>query len=167
MPLSTEVIIGKDDISFPQRCVVCGGAVDSQHVSLRGSPVGFHGVIPWIFGATKRLDVPAHKQCGSRLRRALMVRNLSLIAGVTVVLFLAISLGLTKWQAIGLAIAALVIPVVWQVIRPLPFEFTHHSGRFKLMFLDPSLAREVATLNDGEIEDGDDAGAEQDVTPGD
>jgi hypothetical protein len=165
MPLSTEVIVRKDNISFPRRCVVCGGDIDDQHACLRGSPVGFYGVIPWIFGATKKLEVPAHQQCGSRLGRALMARNLALIVGVTAVLVLAISLGLTKWQAIGLAIAAIAIPVVWQVIRPLPFEFTHHSGQFKLMFLDPSLAREVATLNDGEMEDGDDTGSEQDVPP--
>ena len=93
-----------------------------------------------------------------------MVRNLALIVGVTVVLLLAIYLGLTKWQAIGLAIAAIAIPIVWQVIRPLPFEFTYDSGQFKLMFLDPSLAREVATLNDGEMEDGDNTQSE-DVPP--
>lgn len=94
-----------------------------------------------------------------------MVRNLALIVGVTVVLVFAISLGLTKWQAIGLTIAAIAIPVVWQVIRPLPFEFTHHFGRFKLMFLDPSLAREVAILNDDEMEVSDDTESEQDVPP--
>jgi hypothetical protein len=94
-----------------------------------------------------------------------MVRNLVLIVGVIVGLILAISLGLTKWQAIGLTIAAIAIPIVWQVIRPLPFEFTHRFGRFKLMFLDPSLAREVAILNEGEMADGDNTGSEQDVPP--
>lgn len=94
-----------------------------------------------------------------------MVRNLALIVSVTAVLFLAISLGLTKWQSIGLAIAAIAIPVLWQVTRPLPFEFTHHAGRFKLMFLDPLLAREVASLNDGEMEGDDNTGSEQHTPP--
>ncbi len=89
-----------------------------------------------------------------------MIRNLALIVGVTVVLVFAISLGLTKWQAIGLVTAAIATPIVWQVIRPLPFEFTHHAGEFKLMFLDPSLAREVAILNHGELEDDDENGRE-------
>jgi hypothetical protein len=120
MPLSTEVIVRKDDISFPQRCLVCGGNAENQHARLRGSPVGFHGVIPWIFGATKKLEVPAHQECESKLRRALMIRNLAVIVSVTAVLVLAISLGLTKWQAIGLAIAAIAIPIVWQVIMANP-----------------------------------------------
>jgi hypothetical protein len=153
MPLSTEVIVRKDEVTFPKKCVVCGGAVNDENTRLRGNPVGFHGVIPWIFGATKRLDVPAHPECGSRLSRSLWIRNSALVVGVTVVLGVAVFLGLTKWQAVGLALAAIGVPIFWQVIRPPPFEFTHRSGQFKLMFLDPAYAREVAILNDGELED--------------
>ncbi|HUE72340.1 MAG TPA: hypothetical protein VMP01_15760 [Pirellulaceae bacterium] len=161
MPLCTDVIVRKDEVTFPKTCVVCGRTVEDENARLRGNPVGFYGVIPWIFGATKKLNVPAHQQCGSKLSRALLIRNLALIVGVTAVLIVAVSLGLTKWQALGLAIAAIAIPIVWQVIRPLPFEFTHHSGQFKLMFLDPAYAREIATLNDGELKDGNENGSEQ------
>jgi hypothetical protein len=154
MPLSTELIVRKDHVAFPPRCVVCGGTVEGQHARLRGSPVGSHGVVPRIFGATRKLEVPAHRRCGSKLARGLIIRNLALIIGVTAVIVLAVALGLTKWQMVGLAVAAVVVPIVWQVIRPLPFEFTYHRGQFKLMFLEPSYAREVASLNDGELEEG-------------
>jgi hypothetical protein len=78
-----------------------------------------------------------------------------------------VSLGLTKWQVIGLTVAAIAVPIIYQVIRPLAFEFTHQSGRFKLMFLDPGYARETAGLNDGELEDDDEppAGPAGDSTP--
>ncbi len=162
MPLSTDVIVRRKEVTFPHKCVVCGTTVENGSTRIRGNPVGFYGVIPWIFGATKKLDVPAHQPCGSKLSRSLIIRNLSLIVGVILVLILAVSLGLSKWQAIGLAIAAIAIPIIWQVIRPLPFEFTHQSGEFKLMFIDPAYAREIATLNDGELEDDDENGREQD-----
>ena len=91
----------------------------------------------------------------------MMCRNLSLIVGVVVVLIIAVSFGLTKWQAIGLAVAAIAGPIIWQVVRPLAFEFTHDSDRFKLMFLDPDYAREVAELNDGELEGNEEQDAEK------
>ncbi len=163
MPLSTDVIVRKESVTFPHKCVVCYKPVDGEEVKLRGNPVGFYGVIPWLFAATRKLEVPAHQKCGSALSRAMMIRNLSLIVGVLVVLVFAVSLGLTKLQAIGLAIAAIAAPIIWQVLRPLPFEFTHHSDHFKLMFLDPVYAREIADSNDGELDDDEDKnGSEQD-----
>ena len=167
MPLSTDVIVRKEVVVFPRKCVVCRQPVDGEVVGLRGNPVGFHGVVPWLLGRTRRLEVPAHRDCGAKLARAMALRNLSLIIGVVVVLACAVSLGLTKWQVIGLAVAAIAVPIVYQVIRPLAFEFTHQSGRFKLMFLDPGYARETAGLNDGELEDVDEppAGPAGDSTP--
>ena len=153
MPLSTDVIVREKAVSFPRRCVVCCKPVDAEDIILRGNPVGFYGVIPWLFGATKKLEVPAHQKCGSELSRAMMIRNLSLIVGVLLVVIVAASLGLTKWQAIGLAMAATAAPIIIYVVRPLAFEFTYQSSHFKLMFLDPDYAREIADLNNGELED--------------
>ena len=155
MPLSTDVIVRKDELSFPAKCVGCGKDAGGQKTVFRGSPVGFYGVIPYLFGATRKLEVPAHRQCGSRITTSLLIRNLSLVVGVTIIAFLAIFMGLTKWQMIGLCLAAILGPISWQVLRPLPFEFTYSSRAFKLMFLDPSLAREMAELNDGELEEDD------------
>jgi hypothetical protein len=46
-------------------------------------------------------------------------------------------------------LAALVIlpAIVWQVMRPLPLEFTWRRGRFHLVIAESVLAREVAALN--------------------
>lgn len=65
MPLSTDVIVRREIVTFPPKCVVCSKPVDSEEIRLRGNPVGFYGVIPWLFGATKKLKVPAHLKCGS------------------------------------------------------------------------------------------------------
>lgn len=102
MQLSTDVIVRKDEVTFPKGCVVCGKTVDGEHARLRGNPVGFYGFFSWIFGATKKLNVPAHLRCGSKLSRALLIRNLLGIILATAVLIVALALGLTKWQAIGL-----------------------------------------------------------------
>lgn len=154
MPLSTDVIVRKEDVAFPPRCISCDRTIgDGEEVTLRGNPVGLHGVIPWLFDATRKLRVPAHRKCGVRLSRAILMRNLFLVIGITVVAILAVKLGLSKWQAFGTIAAAIVIPVLWQVLRPLAFEFTHHSDYFKLTFRDLYYARDVAALNDGELED--------------
>ena len=153
MPLSTDVIVRKETVIFPRKCVVCGKPVEDEVVKLRGNPVGFYGVISWLFGRSGKLEVPAHTGCGSKLSRSMAIRNLSLILGVAIVAILALSLGLTKWQAVGVISVVIAAPIVWQVIRPLAFEFTHHSDHFKLMFLDPAAAREIAELNEGELED--------------
>lgn len=158
MSLSTDVIVRKDGLTFPTKCVGCGKDAGGQTTVFRGSPVGFYGVIPYLFGATRKLEVPAHRVCGSKITRSLLIRNLSLVIGVTIVALLAIFIGLTQWQMIGLCLATILGPISWQVLRPLPFEFTYSSGAFKLMFLDPALAREVAELNEGELEDDDEEG---------
>ena len=80
------------------------------------------------------------------------MRNLLLVIGTVIVAILAVKMGLSKWQAVGAIAAAIVIPVLWQILRPLAFEFTHHSDHFKLTFRDPSYARDVAALNNGELE---------------
>jgi hypothetical protein len=69
---------------------------------------------------------------------------------------LAIWLDLAKWQAVGVAVAAIALPIIWQVIRPLPFEFTNHGDYYKLAFSDGGYARAVAALNNGEIDDDED-----------
>lgn len=153
MPLSIDVIVHRESVVFPQRCVICDLEAIGEVVELRGNPVGLFGVIPWLLRRTRKLAVPAHAHCGSRLARAILARNLSLIIGVTAVVILAIPLGLSKWQAIGLAATLIVLPILWQVMRPLPFEFTHHGDCFKLMFSNRSYARDVAELNDGQIDD--------------
>lgn len=162
MPLSTDVIVRKDEVTFPKTCVVCCKSVEGEHVRLRGNPVGFYGIFSWIFAATKKLYVPAHLNCGSRLSKALLIRNLSGIILATAVMIVALALGLAKWQAIVLVITVMAIPIFWQTMRPLPFEFTFRSGEFKLMFLDPAYAREFAILNDGEMEDEENDNRESD-----
>ncbi len=150
--LSSDVVVRRESVEFPPRCVVCGGEADGETIGLRGNPTGLFGVIPWLLVRTKRLEVPAHRRCGTRLRRAILLRNLALIIGVTAAVILAMCLGLGKWQSIGLVIAGLSIPTAWQVVRPLPFEFTHHRDHFKLMFADRDYAREAAAMNDGQLQ---------------
>lgn len=82
------------------------------------------------------------------------MRNLSVLIITTVVVIVAVSFGLSKWQAVGMAIASTAIPIFWQMFRPLPIEFTFRSGEFNLMFRDFSYASEVAALNEGELDDG-------------
>ena len=55
MPLSTDVIVRQEAVTFPQKCVVCGEAVDDEKVQLRANPSGFYGVIPWLLGRGKKL----------------------------------------------------------------------------------------------------------------
>jgi hypothetical protein len=153
LTLSTDVIVHRENIAFPSRCVVCDLESHAETVGLRGNPVGFYGVLPWLFRRTKKLHVPAHAHCGSKLWWAILLRNLSLIVGVLIALIFAVSIGLAKWQAIGFAVALILLPIIWQVVRPLPFKFTHHGERFNLMFASKALAREVAALNDGHIDD--------------
>jgi hypothetical protein len=153
LTLSTDVIVHRETIEFPSRCVVCDLECHGETVGLRGNPVGFFGVPPWLFRRTRKLDIPAHAHCGSRLWWAIMLRNLSLVIGVLVALAFAVSIGFTKWPAIGFAIGVILLPILWQVLRPLPFEFTHHGDHFNLMFASKELAREVAALNDGRIDD--------------
>lgn len=153
MQLSTDVKIQKEAVSFPHRCVVCDSEEEVISAQLRGSPVGFHGFIPWLFGATRKLKVPTHGHCINKLRTYLVFRHLSMIIISTLVIIVALSYGLSKWQTLGCGILAIAIPIFWQVIRPLPFEFTYRSGEFKLMFLRQSYASEVAKLNGGELED--------------
>lgn len=153
LALSTDVIVHRKSIEFPRRCVVCDLESHAETIGLRGNPVGFYGVLPWLFQRTRKLYVPAHGYCGSKLWRAILFRNLSLIVGVLIALVFAVYIGLAKWHAIGFAVTLIFLPIIWQVLRPLPFEFIHHGDRFNLMFASRALAREVAALNDGHIDD--------------
>ncbi|MCW1886336.1 hypothetical protein OKA04_16480 [Luteolibacter flavescens] len=156
MTLSTDVTIEKETVAFPSKCIACGEASQPDEVvKLRANPVGFFGMTPWIFGATAKLVVPAHRGCGVRLSRAIFLRSFSSLVFITVVGVVAVLWGLSKWQALGVTLFAVLLPLLWQVLHPLAFEFTHRSGSYKLMFRDPGYAREVAEMNGGEKDDED------------
>ena len=157
LELSTEVSIPGDTVKFPSRCVVCGADLDTgDTVTLRGNPVGFNGVIPWLLRRTKLLAVPAHAHCGAPLARQLLRRNLMPIALITIVIIVAvIFLNVPKWPTIAICVALLIFHGLWEVCHPPAFEFTHRWSRFKLSFRDPDYARDVAAINDGAVLEGD------------
>jgi hypothetical protein len=152
MPFSTDVIVRNEEVVFPDKCVVCGQNAEGECVKLRGNPVGFFGFFTWIIGRTEKLNVPAHLRCGSNLSGALLIRNVSGIVLATVVMISALVLGISKWQTVGLVVAVMAVPIFWQMMRAQPFEFTFQLGEFNLMFSDSDYAKEVALMNDGELE---------------
>jgi len=156
MGLSTDVTVsGNRSVVFPDECVLCGRDACGETTPLRGNPVGVNGVFSWILRRTKLLHVPAHPRCGRMLRLAVLWRNVSLLALATIGLVIALYLNWTKSQMVYLVIGMIALPVIWQTVRPVAFEFTHTENHYKLMFRSRKYARIVRALNEGSIEDGD------------
>jgi hypothetical protein len=120
---------------------------------MRGNPVGFYGAFVWIVGQTPCLWVRAHSNCALFLKTRVLARNLVPLVLVTLIVVVGITQGWNKWPTIGLAIAVMTLPVIWQVVRPVAFEFVRRGDVYVCMFAERSYAEEFAALNNGEIEE--------------
>ena len=164
MPLGTEVLVEKETIEFPEQCVVCGRHAGGDHVPMRANPHGINGMVPWLFGRAKVLEFSAHRDCGSRLRRVVLARNLLILFMVTGIIVVGFVYEWNTWLILAAVIVGALVPTIWQTLRPVPFEFVHMGNNtYKLMFRNRDYAREVADLNDGILEDDDREEEEDDV----
>jgi uncharacterized integral membrane protein len=139
-------------IKFPDRCVVCNRYSKNTTVQIHGNPVGYYGLWIWQFRMGRKVEVPAHKNCGAELKSSVFSRTLLLLFLAIIALALAIHFDWSKWTMVGVLLLFLLIPVLWQMKNAPPVEFEFANGVYEFRFSNLDYANEFAELNDVEVQ---------------
>jgi hypothetical protein len=152
MPLASTVIVpnGKTPL-FSECCVVCGQPCLGHTTVLHGGFHGWMGVRRWLLLQTPSVTVPAHPWCGSILKRRLLLHRVGLFFLSTAMIAVCLYLKLSLPFCLGAVILVTAPILIWEVLRPMEFDFVGTRQGMKFEFRDASYAHEFAKLNQVDI----------------
>lgn len=139
-------------IEFPEICIVCGEKVrNGNTVTITGNPVGHYGLWKYQFGFNPKISIPAHGNCGKRLKAENRYRIFVYMAIGAIVLIVGIYNDLERWQIL-LSLSFLLLPlIIWHIKNAPFFEFELEDGIFEFHFADKEYAKEFADCNNAKI----------------
>jgi len=142
------------EVRFPDRCVVCGAECRGSVVALPALDSTLFGYLKWVAQRSRKVVVPAHGLCGTKLSRATQGRGMVLLFVVTIPLIVGVAREWPMWSTIAASLVLFVLMARWQGARPLPLEITVSEGKLEFSFRDADYARRFAILNGGEVRRG-------------
>lgn len=141
------VIQESKEILFPEKCVVCKKEVQDHYICITGNPVGYYGLWKYQLGFNPKIKVPAHTNCGKKVKSSIQSRNVILMGICGIVSAMGIYFDWERWQFILFFLVLGLPPICWQIKNAPPFEFELDHGVFEFHFSDKEYAEEFAKIN--------------------
>lgn len=141
----------EQDVSFPNRCVVCGKESNLTLFNVQSNPYGYFGYYTWLIGVNPKLSIPMHKECKVKFSRAYYQKIMVAIILCSLVAALCIYLGLSLLEGLGVLLLVYIILFAFQSKNPISFEFDVVDDLYELRFESEEYAREFASLNKSQV----------------
>jgi hypothetical protein len=155
MAESTDINLPRSHVAtFPDRCVVCGGAGPGSHVRLITGSIGWWTWLFWWWGKPFIVKAPACTGCAWKLHGLRMLSLVVTVAIIAAALWLVwpnikdgIPRGLQRWAMLALALLCLLPQIIFEVFYARPFDITAFSDSVDYEFTSIDYAIEFATYN--------------------